>query len=131
MNALHTMLAAGFVQATPVLGESVTIGNITAIGFFSQADEKLIMEIVGYLDECDTICVLNVADWTADIPQVKETFVHNETLYSIRGKKTDLSAYVLALKMIGPAPGSVIETDIQTFTGDNIATFSGNQVTAF
>jgi hypothetical protein len=102
MNALHTMLAAGFIQAEPVLGETFTYLTNTFIGFFTPADEKLLMEIMGYLDESDTICVVSTAQFTSPPapPEVKTTLVRNGDTYSIRGIKSDLSAYILALKKI-------------------------------
>lgn len=99
-NLLHTFLRAGFVQSEAYLGETVTIGSVTATAFVSPADEKLTMDLTGYLDELDFILVLNVADWTADIPEVKDTFTIYGATVSIRTIKTDQSALVLGVKKI-------------------------------
>lgn len=99
-NLLHIFLAAGFVQATPYLGEDVTIGTVTATAFVTPADEKLNMEITGYLDEIDYLLTLNVADWVADIPAVKDTFQLHGATVSIRSVKTDESSYLLGVKKI-------------------------------
>src|SRR3954464_14411374 len=66
-NILHTFLAAGFVQATPHLGESVKVGRVTATAFVTPADEKIAMEMTGYMDELAFIIVVNLADWASDI----------------------------------------------------------------
>lgn len=100
LNLLHTFLAAGFVQATDYLGEDVTIGSVTATAFVTPSDEKLAMELTGYMDELDYILTLNVADWVSDIPQVKDTFtLHGDTV-SIRSMRTDQSAYLVGVKKI-------------------------------
>ena len=96
------MLAGGFIQAEPVLGEPfVYLGN-PFTGFFTPADEKLLLEIVGYLDDCDTICVVSTAQFASPPapPTVKTQLVRNGLTYTIRGVKSDLSAYILALKKI-------------------------------
>lgn len=99
-NLLHLFLAAGFVQATPYLGEDVTIGSVTATGFVTPADERLVMEITGYLDEVDFIVTLNVVDWGSDIPEVNDKFTLYGGTVVIRGIKTDQSAYLLTVKKI-------------------------------
>jgi hypothetical protein len=102
MNSLQTMLAAGFVQAEPVLGETFTYLGNSFTGFFSPVDEKLLLEIVGYLDDCDTICVVNTAQFTSPPapPVVKTQMVYNGNTYTIRGVKVDMAAYILTLKKI-------------------------------
>lgn len=82
----------------PYLGESITIGSVTATAFVTATDEKLAFELTGYVDECDWFAVLNVADWTADVPQVKDQFTLRGSTVTIRGVKTDESSYSLALK---------------------------------
>jgi hypothetical protein len=102
MNALHTALAAGFIQAEPVIGETFTYLTNTFTGFFTPVDEKLLFEIVGYLDDCDTICVVSTAQFTSppNPPTTKTQLVRAGLTYTIRSIKTDQSAYVLGLKKI-------------------------------
>ncbi len=99
-NILHTFLAAGFQQAKPILGESVTIGSVTGIAFVTPADEKLTMDLTGYLDELDFILVLSISEWVADMPEVKDTFTIYGATVSIRTVKTDQSSLVLGVKKI-------------------------------
>lgn len=88
------------MQATPYLGEDVTIGSVTATAFVTPSDEKLAMELTGYMDELDYILTLNVADWVSDIPEVKDTFMLHGDTVSIRGMRTDESAYLVGVKKI-------------------------------
>lgn len=101
------MLAAGFVQAEAVLGEPFQLGNpaagTTYTGFFSAADEKINLELAGYVDQIDTICVAGLAQFTSPVPQVKTQLVRNGFIYTIRTLRVDFSAYVLGLQMITPA----------------------------
>lgn len=102
-NQLHAMLSAGFIQASPVIGEAFVYLANNYTGFFSPADERLLVEIVGYIDESDTICVVSVDQFVAlgaSVPTVKTAIARNGDTYSIRGIKTDQSAYLLALKKI-------------------------------
>lgn len=99
-NLLHLYLASGFVQATPYLGESVTIGSVTATAFVTPSDEKLAFELTGYMDELDYILTLNVADWAADIPAVKDTFTMHGDTVQIRTMRTDESAYLVGVKKV-------------------------------
>lgn len=99
-NLLHTYLAAGFVQATPYLGESVTIGNVTATAFVTPSDEKLAFELTGYMDELDYILTLNLSDWVSDVPEVKDTFTLNGATVQIRSLRTDQSAYLVGVKKV-------------------------------
>lgn len=100
MNLLHTTLSGAYIQAEPVIGEPfVYLGN-TFTGFFTPVDEKLLFEIVGYLDECDTVCVVSTAQFTSPPapPVTKTQLVRAGLTYSIRNIKTDQSSYVLGLK---------------------------------
>lgn len=122
------MLTAGFAQAIPFLGEPVTIGPITATGFVSPTNDRLTFQILGYLEECDVLCTLNLSDWQDAPPTANEQVVYGGRTYVIRGIKTDRTAYVLGLKMIDPATTVNI---LITFTMDNIVTFDGVQMIPF
>lgn len=102
-NLLHQFLAAGFVQATPYIGEDFVLNGDDYVGFFSAADDRLLMEVVGYLDTCDMICVTSVAQFVAlgtPPPQEKDQITRPDGIYSVRGVKSDQSSYTLTLKRI-------------------------------
>lgn len=100
-NQLHTMLSAGFAQAAQVMGETFTYNAVSYLGIFTQVDEKLLMEIVGYLDEADAICVTDVNQYASGAaPAVTGTITRFGETYMIRGVKQDASAFVLVLKKI-------------------------------
>lgn len=100
-NQLHTFLSAGFNQSAPVIGEAFTYNAVSYLGVFTQVDEKLLMEIVGYIDEADAICVTDVNQYAPGAaPQVTGMLTRYGGTYVIRGVKQDASAYVLILKKI-------------------------------
>ena len=105
-NLLHTFLASGFVQSEPYLGEPFVYQGDTYTGFFSQANDQLIMQVMGYLDEADTICVVSVAQFASLValaPQENTQINRDGGVYSIRGVKTDFSSYTLLLRRISRA----------------------------
>lgn len=111
-NLLHVFLRQGFVQSIPYLGEDFVLLGADYTGFFSQADDRLLMEVVGYLDESDTLCVVSLDQFEAlgtPAPQVKDQIIRTDGIYSVRGVKTDQSSYTLVLKRISetvPAPNT-------------------------
>ncbi len=109
MNELHQMLAAGNVQARPVLGEQFDFGTQTGengpIGFFSDANEQSAFELGGTLDTLDRICVVAKDEIDADnAPEMNEEFTHGGCLLQVRAIREDQSAYVLGLKMLNAQP---------------------------
>lgn len=105
MNALHTFLSAGNTQARDVLGEVFQYGTqADLIGFFTPTDEKLAFELTGYMDEIDLVVVVDVNLFdSGNEPEVKTHLNYGVHQYTVRTLKTDQSAYVMGLKMIGPA----------------------------
>jgi hypothetical protein len=69
------------------------------------------MQTVGYLDESDTIAVISFEQFQtfgAPAPQENTLINRPDGVYSIRGVKTDQSAYVLTLKRLSKAtPGPI------------------------
>ncbi len=109
MNLLHTFLAAGNVQARPVLGEQFDFKSQTGadgpIGFFSAADEKSAFELGGTLDEMDRISVVARDEIdSGNEPAVNDTFSFDGVLLQIRFIKKDASSYILGLKMLDAEP---------------------------
>lgn len=103
------MLAAGNVQARPVLGETFDFGTQTGddapIGFFSDANEQSAFELGGTLDTLDRICVVAKDEIDAgNEPEVNGEFTHGGCLLQIRAIREDQSAYVLGLKMLSAKP---------------------------
>lgn len=100
MNDLHAMLLSGSYDAQAVIGQPFDFQNRTFTGTFSQADEKLLMELAGYLDEADLICVAPIDQFGTTLPKKDDQLVFGLDTYSIRGRKVDLSSVVLVLKKI-------------------------------
>jgi hypothetical protein len=100
MNDLHEMLLAGSHDAQAVIGQDFSFQNRTFTGVFSQADEKLLMELAGYLDEADMICVAPIDQFEGALPPEGGQLVFGVDTYSIRGRKVDQSSVVLVLKKI-------------------------------
>jgi hypothetical protein len=103
MNDLHAMLLAGSYDAQPVIGGPFQFQNKTFTGTFSEADEKLLMELAGYLDEADMICVAPIDQFAlkgVPLPNTGDQLVFGIDTYAIKGRKVDLSAVVLVLKKI-------------------------------
>lgn len=103
------MLAAGNVQARPVLGESFDFGTQTGenapIGFFSDANEQSAFELGGTLDTLDRICVVAKDEIDDDNkPKMDDEFDHGGCTLQIRAIREDQSAYVLGLKMLSAQP---------------------------
>lgn len=101
MNALHTALQAAFYQANPIIGTTATIGAVGPVDIIiSPIDEKIAMEMEGYLSDAEWIGVVSTSDFTS--PPVENTQVTGPdgANYLIRGIKTDPSSYTLALKKI-------------------------------
>ena len=100
LNALHTMLQSCFYQSQPVLGSSLTIAGNTVDAIVSSVDERIQIEMEGYLSDADFIAVVSTADFTS--PPIENTQVASLTgdNYLVRGVKTDPSAFILALKKI-------------------------------
>lgn len=126
-NLLHTFLRQGFVQAIPYLGEEFTLLGAGYTGFFSPADDRLLMEIVGYLDEADLICVVSLDQFEAlatPAPQVKDQILREDGIYSVRGVKTDQSSYTLVLKRISETLPVPVTSDFggNTFGGSALGT---------
>lgn len=101
-NLLHAFLHAGNEQARPVLGSGFKFGSqADLVGTFAQADEKLQMELVGYLDEIDLILVADTAIFdSGNEPQVKDLMTYAGAIYQIKSRKSDQSAYVLGLQKL-------------------------------
>lgn len=106
MNALHTFLSAGNVQARPVLGDAFNYGTQTGLtGFFSSADEKTAFELGGTLDEMDRILVVGRDQFeAANLPKVDDTLEFGGALLQVRALREDASAFVLGLKMLSAQP---------------------------
>ena len=100
MNDLHAMLLAASHDAQAVIGEAFTFQNRPFTGTFSQADEKLLMELAGYLDEADMICVAPIDQFGILLPDTGDQLIRGFDTYSVRGRKIDQSALVLVLKKI-------------------------------
>ena len=101
MNALHTALQAAFYQANPVIGSTATIGNVANVAIIvSAVDERIVMEMEGYLSDADYVGVVSTSDFS-NVP-VENTQVTGPdgSTYTIRAVKSDPSAYLLALKKI-------------------------------
>ena len=96
-NFLHTFLLDGFTQAQDYLGESFTLAGVTTTGFFSQASQELSMELTGFMDECDLMCVAKVTAFATKPPE-NSTLTYGGATYKLRGIKTDQSAYVFGFK---------------------------------
>lgn len=101
-NLLHAFLHAGNIQARPILGELFDYGTQTGlIGTFTQDEERLAMEFVGYLSEVDTLAIVDLDQFDAgNLPAVKTLLVRNGATLSVRVLKSDESAYVLGLKKV-------------------------------
>lgn len=113
-NLLHDFLHAANVQAQAVLGELFNYGiQADLTGIFTATDAKLGFELTGYMEEIDLVAVVDLAQFTAgNEPRLKTLMVYAGDVYSVRSLKTDQSAYVIGLKMIGPlagAPGIVTQ----------------------
>jgi hypothetical protein len=106
VNALHTFLAAGNVQARPILGDTFEFGSQDdLVGFFSPIDEKTAFELGGTMEDFDRSVVVGRELFDAgNLPTAEATFTFEGILWQIRALKTDASAYLLGLKAIDPAP---------------------------
>lgn len=102
MNRLHEFLNRGFQQAIPIIGEEFDYGSDTDLdGFFTQADEATVMQLVGEQITCDTICTAAIAQFTT--PPVEESELERDgRTYVIKRIRSDLSAYQLFLSQIKP-----------------------------
>lgn len=120
-NLLHQFLHQGNVQARPYLGELFDYGTETGLtGTFTPTDEKLAFEITGYMDEIDLVAVVDLDQFAVgNEPRVKTLLRKDGFVYSIRTLKTDQSAYVLGMKMIGPVLASENTWDAQLQTWDD------------
>lgn len=89
-----------------MLGEPFDYGTQNGlVGFFTPTDDKLAFELTGYMEEIDMVCVVDLDQFTPlNRPAVKMQATYAGFIYTVRSLKTDQSAYVLGLKMIGPAP---------------------------
>ena len=101
LNALHTMLQAGFVQAQDVMGSSAVIGSAGSVPIIvSAVDEKIAMEMEGYISDANFIGVVSTADFPSAPVENTNVTAQDGSMYLIRGIKSDPSSYVLALKKI-------------------------------
>lgn len=118
-NLLHAFLHAGNVQAQPVLGELFNYGiqaNLT--GIFTPTDGSLGFELTGYMEEINLVAVVDLAQFTAgNEPRLKTLMNYAGYVYSVRSLKTDQSAYVMGMKMLGPI-GSDPSIVTQAFSVD-------------
>ena len=73
----------------------------TVTAFVTQSDDKIAMELVGYLDTCDLIAVVSTVQFAPRAePQELMKVIRFGVTYEIRAIKRDQSAYVLGLKKI-------------------------------
>lgn len=98
-NELHQFLHQGFVDSEPVLGETITVGSVTCTAFVTPADERLSMELTGFIDMIDLAATVKVSDF-ASKPAINLDFTYNGATYRLRSIKEDQSAYVLGFKKI-------------------------------
>lgn len=102
LNALHAFLIAGNVQAQPVVGTVMTINGATYPCIVSQVDERITMEMEGYLSDADWIAVVSRGDMgSLPVENTQVTIPDNSggtDTYLTRGVKSDLSSYTFALK---------------------------------
>lgn len=100
-DLLHQFLDRGFQQTRDrgIMGESFTLGSVTAVGFFTPLDEQLSMELTGFLDTMDLAITARVADF-ATRPTINSELVHGGHTYRLRGIKEDQSAYILGFKKV-------------------------------
>lgn len=113
-NLLHQFLHSCNVQAQPILGELFNYGIQAGMtGVFTPTDGSLGFELTGYMEEINLVAVVDVAQFVpGNQPSLKTLMNYAGYLYSVRSLKTDQSAYVMGMKMIGPlssAPGIVTQ----------------------
>ena len=99
LNPLHAFLASGFQQALPVMGSTATIGGVLVDIIISAIDEKISMEMEGYLSDADFIGVCSSAAFTSP-PLENAPVTQNGDNYLVRAVKSDPSSYVLMMKKV-------------------------------
>ncbi len=85
-----------------MIGELFDFGTQTGqTGFFTPADERAQMELVGYLGEIDTVAVVDLDQFdSGNEPALLALMLRNGATFEIKSIKTDLSAYVIGLKKV-------------------------------
>jgi hypothetical protein len=94
------MLQSAFHDAEPFLAEPFTFQGKNYSGVFSAVDEKSVMELGGFADEADMICVSSRDQWT-QLPKTEEQITRGRFgTFAIRGLKIDWSSVMMALKKV-------------------------------
>jgi hypothetical protein len=116
-NLLHQFLHSCNVQAQPFLGELFDYGIQAGLtGSFTPTDAKLAFELTGYMEEIDLVATVDLSQFTpGNEPALKMLMNYAGFLYSLRSLKTDQSAYVIGMKMLGPL-NSIPSITPQSFT---------------
>lgn len=100
MSYLHEFLDQGFQDSIDVFeNHQITLGSVTTTGFFSPVDERLSLELTGFLDLIDlTVTVQRSAFPT--LPTINGQITYAGATYRLRWMKPDESAIILGFKKI-------------------------------
>lgn len=102
MSYLHDFLAQGF---TDTLDQEIletltgTLGSVTTTGFVAPVDERLSMELTGFLDMIDLSWTVKRSAFPT-LPAMNSELTHAGATYRLRFMKPDESAILLGFKKI-------------------------------
>lgn len=100
MSYLHEFLATGFDDSIDVFeNHPITLGSVTTTGFFAPVDERLSMELTGFLDYIDLSVTVKRSAFPS-LPAMNAEIPFNGATYRLRFMKPDESAIVLGFKKV-------------------------------